>query len=161
MYCYFLLNIKHGASQAHSSIGVPAKYNYEALEGGGVEGPFWGPGEGPLRPPGGLQLSSAGTGHGFGGMDAPALGQRWAHRILKSEGQGSRSQLNIFCLFMRLSFSACIRDIVNVIPWTLFDEYSWNSAALIHSGSGTKMNSYVLNFWFQKLRVQALWNKIS
>jgi len=31
MHCYFLLNIKHGASVL---LGAPAKYNYEPPEGG-------------------------------------------------------------------------------------------------------------------------------
>ena len=66
MHNYFLLNIKHGASQLH----LGPKYNCEAQGrgrgGGGGKGPLWGPGEGPLRvPPGGLQLSSAGTGYSW------------------------------------------------------------------------------------------------
>ena len=47
----------------HSSIGAPAKYNYEAPEGEGGGGACLGASLGPRggRPPGGLQLSSAGT----------------------------------------------------------------------------------------------------
>ena len=62
MHCYFLLNIKHGASVL---LGAPAKYNYEAPEGVWWRGLFRAdlseaPWEGPPRG-GGLQLSSAGT----------------------------------------------------------------------------------------------------
>jgi len=67
MRCYFFLNIKHGASKFYW--GRPPNINYEAQEGGGMEGPLLGPGGGASlgprrRPPpggGGLQLSSAGT----------------------------------------------------------------------------------------------------
>ena len=46
-------------------LGAPAIYNYEAPEGGGggaCLGASGAPGRGLQRPPGGLQLSSAGTG---------------------------------------------------------------------------------------------------
>jgi len=63
MHCFFLLNIKYGASQLYLgpkyNCEAPGRAIYEAARGGGLSEV---PGEGPLRGPrGGLQLSSAGT----------------------------------------------------------------------------------------------------
>jgi len=63
MHCYFLLNIKHRASQFY--LGRPPNTTMRPRigEGGGASlGASLGPGGlASLRPPGGLQLSSAGT----------------------------------------------------------------------------------------------------
>jgi len=57
MHYYFLLNIKHGASQLY----LGAQIQLWGSRGGDAEGGSEAPGEGPLRGPWGLQLSNAGT----------------------------------------------------------------------------------------------------
>jgi len=58
IYCYFLLNIKHGASQLYWGHPPNTTMRLQGGESGGRDGRRAGA---SLRPSGGLQLSSAGT----------------------------------------------------------------------------------------------------
>jgi len=104
MHCYFLLNIKYGASQlylwAQIQLWGPGE---DPMWGRAGRGPLWGPGEGPLRGPRGASNSLA-----------PALPH--AHRSVARSIVFSSVCLRL-CLFVRRSVcqhdnSWTVRDII-------------------------------------------------